>query len=176
MISWADFYHISVAIVPLYTTMIFAYISVRWWKLFTSDQCSGINKFVANFSVPLLSFQVISTNNPYHMNLKLIFADSLQKILALLVFGILIKLTSRGSLDWLITSFSLVTLPNTLILGIPLITAMYGDEGAKLLPQIVVLQTIVWYNLLLFLFEFRAAAVATQPMETAGTCSSFHFQ
>lgn len=178
MISLADIYQVLLATVPLYTTMILAYISVKRWKLFTPDQCSGINKFVANFSVPLLSFRVISTNNPYHMNLKLILADFLQKLLALLVSGVIIKVSSRGSLDWLITGFSLATLPNTLILGIPLLQAMYGDEGAKLLPQIVVLQSAVWYSLLLFLFELRAAAtnMATQPSETTGKYSCLRFQ
>ncbi|KAF5189416.1 Auxin efflux carrier component [Thalictrum thalictroides] len=34
---------------------------------------------------------------------------------------------------------------------------MYGNEAATLLAQIVVLQSIIWYNLLLFLFEYRAA-------------------
>ncbi|KAK2994049.1 hypothetical protein RJ640_012319 [Escallonia rubra] len=44
--------------------MILAYGSVRWWKIFSPDQCSGINRFVAIFAVPLLSFHFISTNNP----------------------------------------------------------------------------------------------------------------
>ncbi|XP_058085699.1 probable auxin efflux carrier component 1d [Magnolia sinica] len=170
MITLADVYHILVAAVPLYFSMILAYISVKWWKLFTPDQCSGINKFVANFSVPLMSFHAISTNNLYHMNLKLLLADSLQKVLALLLSAIFIKLSSRGSLDWLITGFSLATLPNTLVLGIPLLRAMYGDGAANLLSQIVVLQSTVWYTLLLFLFEFRAAkvAAAAQLSETTG--------
>lgn len=178
MISLADIYQVLVATVPLYTTMILAYISVKWWKLFTPDQCSGINKFVTNFSVPLLSFHIISNNNLYHMNLKLILADFIQKLLALLVSGVIIKVSSRGSLDWLITGFSLATLPNTLILGIPLLKAVYGDEGTKLLSQVVVLQSAVWYSLLLFMFEFRAAAtdMATQPSEATGMYPCSHFQ
>ncbi|XP_077247817.1 auxin efflux carrier family protein [Tasmannia lanceolata] len=168
MISLTDVYHVLVATVPLYSTMILAYISVKWWKLFTPNQCSGINKFVTNFSVPLLSFRIISANNLYHMNLKLIFADSIQKLVALLVSVILTKLSSRGSLDWLITGFSLATLPNTLVLGIPLLKAMYGNEATKLLPQIVFLQSTIWYSLLLFLFEFRAAeAVTATPSQIA---------
>ncbi|KAL5072219.1 hypothetical protein RYX36_023106 [Vicia faba] len=34
--------------------MILAYGSVKWWKIFTPDQCSGINHFVALFAVPPL--------------------------------------------------------------------------------------------------------------------------
>ncbi|KAK6155125.1 hypothetical protein DH2020_009373 [Rehmannia glutinosa] len=156
MISLADIYHVIAAIIPLYVAMIAAYLSIKWWKLFTPDQCAGINKFVANFSIPLLSFQVISSNNPYKMNLKLVFADFLQKLLAIIILAVIAKIRSRGSLSWVITGLSLSTLPNTLILGIPLVRAMYGEEAALLLAQIVVLQSLVWYNLLLILFEIDA--------------------
>ncbi|KAK3004321.1 hypothetical protein RJ639_018872 [Escallonia herrerae] len=160
MISLADVYHVIVATVPLYVAMILAYVSVKWWKLFNMDQCSGINNFVAKFSVPLLSFQVISTSNPYEMNLKLICADLLQKLLAIIVLGVITKISFRGSLNWIITGLSLSTLPNTLILGIPLLRAMYGDEAVLLLAQIVVLQSTIWYNLLLLLFELNATREA----------------
>ncbi|MBA0571868.1 hypothetical protein Golob_002237 [Gossypium lobatum] len=162
MISPADVYHVIAATVPLYFAMILAYVSVKWWKLFTPEQCAGINKFVAKFSIPLLSFQVISENNPYKMNLKLILADFLQKLLAFLVLFGLTKLSSRGGLSSIITGLSLSTLPNTLILGIPLLRAMYGDKSATLLAQIVVLQSLIWYNLLLFLFELNATKAASE--------------
>lgn len=178
MISLPDVYHVVEATVPLYVVMIIAYISVKWWKLFTPDQCAGINKFVAKYSIPLLSFQVISTNNPYKMNLKLILADLLQKLLAFLVLTAVTKVSSRGDLNWIITGISLSTLPNTLILGLPLLTAMYGDEAAVLLSQIIVLQSLIWYNLLLFLFELSAtkgAAPVTPALEAPGRNSEFAY-
>jgi auxin efflux carrier family protein len=157
MISWPTIYHVLEETVPLYVAMIVAYLSIQWWKLFTPEQCSGINKFVAKFSIPLLSFQILSTNNPYSMNLKLIFSDVLQKSLSLLGFAVASRVCCEEKFDWLITGFSLSTLPNTLIVGIPLLKGMYGDEAVKLLSQIVALQSLIWYTLLLFLFEFRAA-------------------
>lgn len=156
MVSLTDVYHVVEAIVPLYTAMILAYVSVKWWKLFTVDQCSGINKFVARFSIPLLSFKVISTNNIYKMNLKVICADFLQKFLAFFILTVIAKKSSKGSLSWVITGLSLSTLPNTLILGIPLLRAMYGVEAAGVVAQIVVLQSLIWYNLLLLLLEINA--------------------
>ena len=42
------------AVVPLYVAMILAYGSVKWWKIFSPNQCSGINRFVALFAVPLV--------------------------------------------------------------------------------------------------------------------------
>ncbi|KAK4603966.1 hypothetical protein RGQ29_012468 [Quercus rubra] len=167
MISLAEVYHVVAATVPLYVVMIIAYISVKWWKLFTPDQCSGINKFVAQFSVPLLSFQIISGNNPYKMNLRLILADFLQKLLAFLVLTAISKVSPGGNLNWIITGLSLATLPNTLFLGRPLLKAMYGDQAIVLLDQIIVLQSLIWYNLLLFLFELNATRVAPMapPLE-----------
>ena len=84
-------------------------------------------------------------------------------------------LSRRGSLDWTITLFSLSTLPNTLVMGIPLLRAMYGDFSSNLMVQIVVLQSIIWYTLMLFLFEFRGAKllISEKFPETAGSITSF---
>ncbi|KAL0383430.1 UNVERIFIED_CONTAM: Auxin efflux carrier component 1 [Sesamum calycinum] len=154
MISITDLYHVLTAVVPLYVAMILAYGSVKWWKIFSPDQCSGINRFVALFAVPLLSFHFISSNNPYEMNYRA---------------------SSRGSLEWSITLFSLSTLPNTLVMGIPLLKGMYGEFSGSLMVQIVVLQCIIWYTLMLFLFEYRGARmlIAEQFPDTAGSIISF---
>ncbi|KAB5524367.1 hypothetical protein DKX38_022116 [Salix brachista] len=176
MITLLDFYHVMTAMVPLYVAMVLAYGSVKWWKIFTPDQCSGINRFVALFAVPLLSFHFISTNNPYTMNLRFITADSLQKIIVLVVLALWTRLTKRGCLEWTITLFSLSTLPNTLVMGIPLLRGMYGDYSASLMVQVVVLQCIIWYTLMLFLFEYRGAKllISEQFPDTAGSIVSIH--
>nr|XP_043626760.1 auxin efflux carrier component 3-like [Erigeron canadensis] len=175
MISGHDFYTVMAAMVPLYVAMILAYGSVRWWKIFSPDQCSGINRFVAIFAVPLLSFHFISLNNPYEMNFRFIAADTLQKIIMLVVLGFWAKFAKNGSLEWMITIFSLSTLPNTLVMGIPLLIAMYGEYSGSLMVQVVVLQCIIWYTLLLFLFEFRGAKILIMEQfpETAGSIVSF---
>ncbi|KAG8056072.1 hypothetical protein GUJ93_ZPchr0001g30244 [Zizania palustris] len=181
MISGHDFYTVLAAVVPLYVAMLLAYGSVRWWGIFTPDQCSGINRFVAVFAVPLLSFHFISTNDPYAMNLRFLAADTLQKMLVLAGLAVWSRLPSRAAgapprLDWFITLFSLSTLPNTLVMGIPLLIAMYGPYSGSLMVQIVVLQCIIWYTLLLFLFEFRAARmlIADQFPDTAASIVSLH--
>ncbi|CAL5384559.1 unnamed protein product [Camellia sinensis] len=174
MISADDFYKVMCAMVPLYFAMLIAYASVKWWKIFTPEQCSGINRFVAVFAVPVLSFHFISQNNPYQMDTKFILADTLSK---LFVFALLsVWAIFKGGLDWLITLFSVATLPNTLVMGIPLLRAMYGDFTQSLMVQLVVLQCIIWYTLLLFLFEYRAATILIQtqfPGSTAASISKF---
>ncbi|KAL6566346.1 Peptidyl-prolyl cis-trans isomerase pin4 [Orobanche gracilis] len=175
MITWHDLYVVLTAVVPLYVAMILAYGSVRWWKIFTPDQCSGINRFVAVFAVPLLSFHFISKNDIYAMNFRFVAADTLQKVIMLVVLGFWANFSKSGSLEWSITIFSLSTLPNTLVMGIPLLVAMYGEYSGSLMVQIVVLQCIIWYTLLLFLFEYRGAKmlVMDQFPETAASIVSF---
>jgi auxin efflux carrier family len=175
MITLTDLYHVLTAVVPLYVAMILAYGSVKWWKIFSPDQCSGINRFVALFAVPLLSFHFISNNNPYEMNYRFIAADTLQKVIVLVVLAIWSRTSSRGSLEWSITLFSLSSLPNTLVMGIPLLKGMYGDDSGTLMVQIVVLQCIIWYTLMLFLFEYRGARllIVEQFPDTAGSIISF---
>ncbi|WVZ69487.1 hypothetical protein U9M48_018263 [Paspalum notatum var. saurae] len=180
MVSWNDVYTVVTAMVPLYVAMFLAYGSVRWWRIFTPDQCSGINRFVAIFAVPLLSFHFISTNDPYAMNLRFLAADTLQKLLVLAGLAVWSRLPPSGAgpgaprLDWSITLFSVSTLPNTLVMGIPLLIAMYGPYAGSLMVQVVVLQCIIWYTLLLFLFEFRAARmlIADQFPDTAAAIAS----
>ncbi|XP_057827659.1 probable auxin efflux carrier component 1c isoform X2 [Cryptomeria japonica] len=157
MINGKDLYNVLSSVVPLYVAMILAYGSVKWWKIFNADQCSGINRFVAIFAVPLLSFHFISTNNIYAMNYKFIAADSLQKGIILVVLGIWAQFGKRGRLEWMITLFSLSTLPNTLVMGIPLLKGMYGDFSGSLMVQVVVLQSVIWYTIMMVLFEYRGA-------------------
>ncbi|KAK4796466.1 hypothetical protein SAY86_028792 [Trapa natans] len=40
--------------------MFLAYGSVRWWGVFTAEQYSGINLFVATFAVPFMGFKLIA--------------------------------------------------------------------------------------------------------------------
>ncbi|KAL2467844.1 putative auxin efflux carrier component 6 [Forsythia ovata] len=174
MISADDFYKVMCAMVPLYFAMLLAYGSVKWWKIFSPEQCSGINRFVAVFAVPVLSFHFIAQNDPYEMDTKFILADTLSK--AFVLFMLSIWCICKGELDWLITLFSVSSLPNTLVMGIPLLNAMYGQFTQSLMVQLVVLQCIIWYTLLLFLFEYRAATILIQnqfPGHTAASITKF---
>jgi len=144
MITGEDLYKVMCAMVPLYFAMLVAYGSVKWCKMFSPEQCSGINRFVAVFAIPVLSFHFISMNNPYQMNTRFIIADTLSKLLVLLLLSLWTLFFAKGSLEWLITLFSLATLPNTLVMGIPLLQAMYGDFTHSLMVQLLVLQCIIW--------------------------------
>ncbi|KAL6199280.1 hypothetical protein ACLB2K_029066 [Fragaria x ananassa] len=51
MISGKDVYEVLASIVPLYVAMILAYGSVRWWKIFTLDQCLESGDFRGSISL-----------------------------------------------------------------------------------------------------------------------------
>ncbi|KAJ6674758.1 AUXIN EFFLUX CARRIER COMPONENT [Salix viminalis] len=119
--------------------------------------------------------EFISRINPYKMDLLFMAADGISKVLILLVLLCWANFSRRGSLEWAITLFSLSTLPNTLVMGIPLLKSMYGDDKEDLMIQVVVLQCIIWYTLLLFLFEFREARLAILKSFNGSSSSSSRF-
>ncbi|CAD6229462.1 unnamed protein product [Miscanthus lutarioriparius] len=172
---------------PLYTAAVLGYASVRWLKAFSDEQCAGINHFVALYAVPVLIFHMVSTNDPYHMNQRLIAADTLQKavmLLALTAWAFWSHFRRRGRrrdgkaekqsssaasspIKWVVTNFSVASLPNTIIMGVPLLDGMYGSVSGELMKQIVVMQFCIWYNVVIFLYEFMAARDGTAKISPA---------
>ncbi|KAG6527198.1 hypothetical protein ZIOFF_009293 [Zingiber officinale] len=160
MISWSNLYRVAEAMAPLYAAMALGYASVKA-KAFTAEQCAGINHFVAVFACPLLIFRMLASNDPYAMNLRFLAADTLQKLLALAGIAAWARLARRGnSLPWAVTLFSLLTLPNTVIMGVPVLRGMYGAMSETLMVQIVVLQFALWYIVVVFLLEYNKATNA----------------
>lgn len=159
MIGWEDVYKVVVAMVPLYVALLMGYGSVRWWHIFTPDQCDAVNHLVYYFTFPLFTFEFTSHVDPFEWNFMFIGADMISKLIIVVVLAFWAKFSSKGNYDWSITSFSLCTLTNSLVVGVPLIKAMYGPMGVDLVTQSSVVQAIVWLTILLFVLEFRRAGV-----------------
>ncbi|KAI3853575.1 hypothetical protein MKW98_025092 [Papaver atlanticum] len=157
MIGLSDIYKVVVAMTPLYVALVLGYGSVKWWKIFTKEQCDAINKFVCYFTLPLFTFEFSSHVDPFEWNYKFIAADGISKVIIVIVLVAWAKGSSNGCYTWLITSFSLSTLTNSLVVGVPMLRAMYGDRGVNLVVQSSVFQGIVWLSILLFVLEFRKA-------------------
>lgn len=171
MIGWGDVYKVVAAMAPLYFALGLGYGSVRWWKLFTPDQCDAVNRLVAYFAVPFFAFDFAARMDPYALNYRVLAADALSKLAVALVLAAWAATSTRcsrggakrggggGELasSWCITGFSLATLNNTLVVGVPLLDAMYGGWARDLVVQISVVQIIVYFPLLLLAFEVRRA-------------------
>ncbi|KAF7103460.1 hypothetical protein CFC21_104448 [Triticum aestivum] len=168
MITGSGVYHAVETMAPLYTAAALGYASVRWLGAFSEEQCAGINHFVATYALPALVFDMVSTNDPYAMNARLVAADTLQKramLLGLLAWAAWPSSRCRGerlsgrnsALRWVVTAFSVAQLPSIIIMGVPLLSGMYGPASKDLMKQIVVMQFCLWYNVVIFMYEYMAA-------------------
>lgn len=154
MIGWDDIYKVVVGMMPLYVALILGYGSVRWWHMFKPEQCDTINRFNCFFILPFFSFQFIAKINPYNLNYLFLTGDVIAKALVILILVLWANFYKKGSFSWSITTFSLSTLNNTLVVGVPLMEAMYGDLGVDLVVQAAVIQALLWLTSLLFTLEF----------------------
>ncbi|KAJ9186110.1 hypothetical protein P3X46_005648 [Hevea brasiliensis] len=166
MIGWEDVYKVVVAMVPLYVALVLGYGSVRWWKIFTPEQCGAVNRFVCYFTLPLFTFEFTAHVDPFNMNYLFIGADAISKLIIVVVLGFWAKCSSKGSYTWSITSFSLCTLTNSLVVGVPLMKAMYGQMAVDLVVQSSVIQAIIWLTILLFVLEFRRSGLDISSSNT----------
>ncbi|WVZ65476.1 hypothetical protein U9M48_014831, partial [Paspalum notatum var. saurae] len=177
MIGWGDVYKVVAAMAPLYFALGLGYGSVRWWKLFTREQCDAVNRLVAYFSVPFFAFDFAARIDPFALSYRVLAADALSKLAITLSLAAWATAAASASarrggggdkgkdraLSWCITGFSLAALNNTLVVGVPLLDAMYGKWARDLIVQISVVQIIVYFPSLLLAFEARRAWGAGKP-------------
>ncbi|KAJ0972597.1 hypothetical protein J5N97_020556 [Dioscorea zingiberensis] len=155
MIGLGDIYKVVVAMAPLYTALGLGYGSVRWWHIFTPEQCVAINRLVSFFTLPFFTFEFTLHADPFAFNYRFIAADVISKVVIVSTLFAWAKCSSKGSFAWSITTFSLSTLTNSLVVGVPLLNAMYGPSSQDLVVQSSIVQGIVWLVLLLFVLEYR---------------------
>ncbi|XP_074378485.1 auxin efflux carrier component 5-like [Apium graveolens] len=156
MIELSDVYKVVVAMVPLYVALLLGYGSVKWWHMFTPDQTDAINRMNCYFIMPLFTFEFTTHLNPFKMNYLFVAGDVISKCVIGVMLGVWVYFFN-GSFEWCITGFSMSTINNTLIVGVPLMRAMYGALGEDLVVQSAVLQSIIWIMILLFMLEVRRA-------------------
>ncbi|XP_022743774.1 auxin efflux carrier component 5-like [Durio zibethinus] len=168
MIGWEDVYKVVAAMVPLYVALMLGYGSVKWWGIFNPEQCDAINRLVCYFTLPLFAVEFTSHIDPFEMNYRFVGADTISKLVIVVILAFWANCSSKGSYCWSITSFSLSTLNNTLVVGVPLLKAMYGQTGVDLVVQSSVLQGVIWMTFLLFVLEFRRSRVSISSATNDG--------
>ncbi|KAJ0707663.1 putative membrane transport protein [Helianthus annuus] len=176
MIGWEDIYKVLAAMFPLYTALILGYGSVKWWHMFNSDHCDAINRLSCYFIMPLFTFDFTTRINPYKMNYRFLAADVISKAIILLAILLWANFTKKGNYAWSITCFSLSSLNNALVVGVPLMEAMYGPLGENIVIQSSILQFMLWIMVLLMMFEFQSAKRSldsgASSLESATNCES----
>lgn len=154
MIDLGDVYKVVVAMTPLYLALGLGYASVKWWRMFKPDQCDAINRFNCYFIIPFFTFHFTAGVDPYAMNFRFLAGDVVAKSICGVALALWANLGKKGKFSWSITSFSLSSLNNTLVVGVPLLKAMYGAAGVDLVVQSSVIQSLIWFPVLLFMLEF----------------------
>jgi auxin efflux carrier family len=175
MIGWGDVYRVLCAMAPLYFALGLGYGSVRWLKLFTADQCEAVNRLVFYFAYPLLSLDFTAHAGTFSAGYRFLAADALSKLAVLLTLAgwaavrtVWPKRRGGPSYSWCITGFSLAALNSALLIGVPLLDAMYGKWARDIAVQLTVLQVVVWFPLISVVFEARQAWLEiTPPPENA---------
>ncbi|CAA2996924.1 auxin efflux carrier component 5-like [Olea europaea subsp. europaea] len=166
MVAWEDIYKIVVAMVPFYAALALGYGSIRWWHMFKPDHCDAINCFNCYFIMPFFTFEFAAHVNPYKMNYLFLAADVIAKVVIGIGLALCANLSSKGKYDWSVTCFSLSSLNNTLVIGVPLLKAVYDQMGADLVIQSSVIQSLFWSPALLFMLEFRRTRCETSVIST----------
>ncbi|KAL1802310.1 hypothetical protein ACET3Z_030957 [Daucus carota] len=156
MIELSDVYKVVVAMVPLYVALMLGYGSVKWWRMFTPEQSDAINRMTCYFIIPFLTFQFTTHLNPYKMNSLFVAADVISKCGIGAMLGLWAYFFG-GSYEWCITGFSISSITNALIVGVPLMRAMYGSVGVDLVIQSAIMQSTFWLIVLFFMLEVRRA-------------------
>ncbi|PIN23215.1 hypothetical protein CDL12_04077 [Handroanthus impetiginosus] len=91
------------------------------------------------------------------MNYRFLIGDMVAKAIVAVVLALWANLWREANLSWTITVFSIATMNNILVVGVPLLKAIYGPLGEDLVVQSSVIQSLLWFPLLLFILEFKEA-------------------
>ncbi|RLN34313.1 hypothetical protein C2845_PM03G02480 [Panicum miliaceum] len=172
MIGWGDVYKVAAAMAPLYFALALGYGSLRWWKVFTRDQCGAINRLVIYFAFPFFGFDLTARACSFAASYRVLAADVACKALVVLALAGWATASpwsskkggggsSRSCYSWCITGFSLAAFNNALLMGIPLLDAMYGEWAHDVAVQMSMMQIVVWFPLMLVVFEARQAWLET---------------
>jgi auxin efflux carrier family len=168
MIGWEDVYKVVAAMAPLYFALGLGYCSVRWWKLYTREQCDALNHLATYFAIPFFAFDFTARMDPdAALNYRVLAADALSKVAIVLALAAWaaasIARHGAGSglkfaSSWGITGYSLAALNGSLVVGVPLMDELYGKWARDLVMQLTVLQFVFYFPLLMLAFEVRRAS------------------
>ncbi|RCV12392.1 hypothetical protein SETIT_2G266100v2 [Setaria italica] len=123
-------------------------------------------RLVIYFSFPFFGFDLTGRPGSFAASYRVLAADVACKalvVLALAGWAAASRWSSgkRGggscSYLWCITGFSLAALNNALLMGFPLLDAMYGAWAHDIAVQMSMMQIVVWFPLMLVVFEARQA-------------------
>ena len=121
---------------PFFALVLCGHLAARW-ALLPLSAIAGLNVFVLYFALPCMLFR-FGADTPVAQLLDVRLA-LLYLLSALLIVGLTVLLTRRGSVKWNDAAFGalVAAFPNTGFMGVPLLVAFMGNAAAG--PAIVTL-------------------------------------
>ncbi|KAG6557666.1 hypothetical protein Mapa_000947 [Marchantia paleacea] len=154
MLTWSGLWLLIQHIMPVYAILLGSYV-LNKWDIILPEHEPGLGRWVSTLGVPLYTFHLLAFNDPYQMSFQIIGADVVQKVLALLLSCLWWKFSKSVNIDGVIAFFMLATLPNTVLIGEAFLKPLYGDGVQVPLVTVIFLQSLIWYNTCIFLYELR---------------------
>jgi auxin efflux carrier family len=160
----------AVSIAPIYFT--FA-LGARYYflNILTMDHIPAISVLIQYVSLPALLFLRLATNDPSQLDLKLLGADGLSKLIPLIILLLWWKFFSKfgkiESLEWVITFWMLATLPNTVLIGDQILSPMFTIPVGAQTTTIIFAQSLYWYNCVILMMEIREVFIEEQQAKAS---------
>ena len=109
--------------------------------MLTLEQCESVNSLF--FAIPFLTFGFTVHIDPLRANYRTIAADVVSKVVIDARWVLFARGHCNAAVNWSITGFSLSALTSSLVVGVPMAQAMYGDWVQQLVVHISIFQAIV---------------------------------
>lgn len=137
------YFNIIQVLVPLYFVVLLGWIAGRT-KSADEFMLDRLNAFNAKFALPGLLFRNIASSNLYDADFSIVAADILYKVIIGFVLAIWAKLASakgEAAENWIV-AHSVMSLPNYVVIGIPVLSALYTPATAKLFMGLLLMEQV----------------------------------
>eukprot|EP00123_Amoebidium_parasiticum_P009162 comp19291_c0_seq1/m.22128 comp19291_c0_seq1/g.22128 ORF comp19291_c0_seq1/g.22128 comp19291_c0_seq1/m.22128 type:complete len:477 (-) comp19291_c0_seq1:479-1909(-) len=151
MVSGGALLDVANNVVPMYGAMGLGFLAARR-GIIAQEGYEGLQTFLVLFCIPLLCLVVTLKTNLYDFNIMVMVSVFLHAMVCLLIAfitsGVFYFLPSgRRSFRLLaertFVSYSILSFPNSLIVGVPVTVGMYGPQTEALQVFVVVAQTLL---------------------------------
>eukprot|EP00123_Amoebidium_parasiticum_P004018 comp15310_c0_seq1/m.12154 comp15310_c0_seq1/g.12154 ORF comp15310_c0_seq1/g.12154 comp15310_c0_seq1/m.12154 type:complete len:466 (-) comp15310_c0_seq1:51-1448(-) len=150
-------------VIPMYGAIVLGYLCA-WRKIISQQGYEGLQIFVVNITIPALTFGVLIRTDLYNANPMVVAAGLAQAAFQLILLLSLATVsyfylshTTTGSrvfrMDLVATGFAILNFPNVLVVGVPMLLAMYGNTIDYLLILLVVIRQTFLTPTLVVLYE-----------------------
>eukprot|EP00128_Syssomonas_multiformis_P006427 Colp12_sorted_trinity150504_noHs@31653 len=139
-----DMYQIASAVVPLYGTLFIGWLASRF-RVLDKVAFGGLNRFIVVFCLPAIIFRVLARANLYAADMRIFAVQTIYVVLCVMLLGIwALSRRNKGgdTFGYFISFLSISSFPNSLIIGVPILNAMYGTKAEIVMILIVVYQSV----------------------------------